>query len=82
MVFSKMSESKTKLHVGRDGTPRTCVAQPGNCPVAPGIGHFAKAEQAEAFADKLTDKQYIIKNGGHINAETGYTNFEEILKEI
>lgn len=34
------------------------------------------------FADKLTDKQYVIKNGGHINAETGYTKFEEILKEI
>mgnify|MGYP002620057343 CR=1 FL=1 len=36
----------------------------------------------KTFADKLTDKQYIIKNGGHINAETGYTKFEEILKEI
>ena len=34
------------------------------------------------FADKITNKQYIIKNGGHINSETGYTKFEEILKEI
>ena len=43
---------------------------------------YVKYDVEKAFADKLTDKQYIIKNGGHINAETGYTNFEEILKEI
>ena len=24
--------------------------------------------------------EYVIKNGGHINAESGYTSFEEILK--
>ena len=43
---------------------------------------YVKYDVEKAFADKLTDKQYIIKNGGHINAETGYTKFEEILKEI
>ena len=43
---------------------------------------YVKYDVEKTFADKLTDKQYIIKNGGHINAETGYTKFEEILKEI
>jgi predicted alpha/beta hydrolase family esterase len=36
---------------------------------------YVKYEVEKEFADKLTDKQYIIKNGGHINAETGYTKF-------
>ena len=43
---------------------------------------YVKYDVEKAFADKLTDKQYVIKNGGHINAETGYTKFEEVLKEI
>ena len=43
---------------------------------------YVKYDVEKTFADKLTDKQYVIKNGGHINAETGYTKFEEILKEI
>lgn len=34
------------------------------------------------FADKISNNSYIIKNGGHINSESGYTSFEEILKEI
>lgn len=46
------------------------------------IGKNVKYDVEKAFDDKLTDKQYVIKNGGHINAETGYTKFEEILKEI
>lgn len=43
---------------------------------------YVKYDIEKEFADKLTNKQYVIKNGGHINAETGYTKFEEILKEI
>lgn len=34
------------------------------------------------FADNLTNNQYIIANGGHINSESGYIKFEEILKEV
>lgn len=40
---------------------------------------FATEKQ---FADTISNKQFIIKNGGHINAESGYTEFEEILKSI
>lgn len=43
---------------------------------------YVKYEVEKDFADKLTSKQYVIKNGGHINEESGYTKFEEILKEI
>lgn len=43
---------------------------------------YVKYDVEKDFADNLTNKQYIIKNGGHINSEIGYTKFEEILKEI
>lgn len=43
---------------------------------------YVKFEVEKEFADTITDKQHIIPNGGHINAETGYTKFEEILKYI
>lgn len=33
-----------KLHIGYDGAPRKCMAQDGNCPLAPNLGHFSKAE--------------------------------------
>ena len=35
-----------------------------------------------ALAEKIAAKEVIIKNGGHLNADSGYTKFEEILKEI
>lgn len=43
---------------------------------------YVKYEIEKAFADSLTNKQHIVKNGGHINSESGYTEFKEILKEV
>ena len=43
---------------------------------------YVKFDVEKEFADTISNKQHIIKNGGHINAESGYTKFEEILKEI
>ncbi len=43
---------------------------------------YVKFTIEREFADNLTTKQYIIKNGGHINSEAGYTKFEEILKAL
>ena len=43
---------------------------------------YVKFEVEKEFADKVSTKQYIVHNGGHINSETGYTMFEEILKVI
>ncbi len=43
---------------------------------------YVKFEVEKYFADSLTQKQYIIEGAGHINAESGYVEFKEILKEI
>ena len=43
---------------------------------------YVKFDVEKSFADIVSNEQYIIKNGGHINAESGYTKFEEILKYL
>lgn len=43
---------------------------------------YVKFDVEKSFADSITEKQFIITNGGHINTESGYTKFEEILKYI
>ncbi len=43
---------------------------------------YVKFEVEKSFADTISNQQYVIKNGGHINAESGYTKFEEILKAL
>lgn len=43
---------------------------------------YVKFEAEKKFADGISSKQYIIKNGGHINSETGYDKFVEILESI
>ena len=34
------------------------------------------------FANTVATKQVVLKGAGHINAESGYTEFKEILKYI
>ena len=36
----------------------------------------------ELLKNQNSNEQYIIENAGHINTESGYTKFEEILKVI
>jgi len=43
---------------------------------------YVKFEVEKSFADSISNEQYVIKNGGHINAESGYTKFEEVLKVL
>ena len=43
---------------------------------------YVKFEVEKEFADTISNKQIVISNGGHINAESGYTKFEEILKYL
>jgi len=38
-----------------------CVAQPGKCPKAPGIGHFEKVEEAQEFLNKLDAKKSSVE---------------------
>lgn len=34
------------------------------------------------FADQITKTQYLIKNGGHLNSESGYQEFPDILSSL
>ena len=43
---------------------------------------YVKFEIEKEFADTISSKQYIVQNGGHINEESGYTSFPEILDVI
>ena len=43
---------------------------------------YVAFEVEKEFADTIASEQHVIKNGGHINAESGYTSFEEILKYL
>ena len=43
---------------------------------------YVKYEVEKLFADTISNREYVIKNGGHLNAESGYTEFDEILKEL
>ncbi len=43
---------------------------------------YVKFDVEKDFADTISNKQYVIHNGGHINSESGYTKFDEILKSL
>ena len=43
---------------------------------------YVKYDVEKSFADTVSSEQHIIKGGGHINAETGYTKFEDILEVL
>ena len=39
-------------------------------------------EEIEKFAEKVADKKVLLEGAGHINSESGYTEFKEILEFI
>lgn len=43
---------------------------------------YVKYEAEKKFADTITKNQITISGGGHLNSESGYTEFEELLKYI
>ena len=43
---------------------------------------YVKYDVEKDFADTISTEQYCISNGGHLNAESGYTKFDELLKHI
>jgi len=43
---------------------------------------YVNYEVEKYFADKVSDKQIVIPNGGHLNSESGYTEFKELLEEV
>lgn len=43
---------------------------------------YVKYDKEKEFADTITDNQIVIKNGGHLNSESNYLKFEDLLKYI
>lgn len=43
---------------------------------------YVKYDAEKAFADTLTEKQILIHEGGHLNSESGYTEFSELLQYL
>lgn len=43
---------------------------------------YVPYELEKEFADTITNKQIIIEDGGHLNSESGYTEFIELTKYI
>ena len=43
---------------------------------------YVKYEAEKEFADTITDNHVMISGGGHLNSESGYTEFTELLKFV
>ena len=43
---------------------------------------YVRYEMEKKFADTISDNQVVIKNGGHLNSESGYTEFDELIKYL
>ncbi len=43
---------------------------------------YVKYDAEKEFANTLTEKQIMISNGGHLNAESGYVEFKELLQYL
>lgn len=43
---------------------------------------YVPYEKEKEFADLVSDRRELIKGGGHLNAETGYVKFNELLKYL
>jgi len=43
---------------------------------------YVKYEAEKEFADTITNNQIVIDDGGHLNSESGYTEFNDLLKFI
>ena len=39
-------------------------------------------EDEKKFADIVSDRREVISGGGHLNAETGYTKFNDLIKYL
>lgn len=43
---------------------------------------YVAFDKEKEFADLIADKQIVIPNGGHLNSESGYSEFKELLEYI
>ena len=42
---------------------------------------YVKYDVEKEFADTISTKQYCIHNGGHLNSESNYSEFKELLND-
>ena len=40
---------------------------------------YVKYEAEKEFADTITNNQIVIKSGGHLNSESGYNEFTDLI---
>ena len=43
---------------------------------------YVKYEKEKEFADTIATEQNLIKNGGHLNSESNYSELTDLLKHI
>ena len=43
---------------------------------------YVSFEAEKDFADRIATEQFVISDGGHLNSESGYEKFEEMVKYI
>jgi len=43
---------------------------------------YVKYDVEKAFADAIADEQIMITGGGHLNSESGYSEFDELLNYL
>ena len=43
---------------------------------------YVKYDVEKEFADTIATKQIVIDDGGHLNSESGYTEFKELLEYL
>lgn len=43
---------------------------------------YVNYDAEKSFADAVTENQIMISGGGHLNAESGYQEFKELLEYL
>lgn len=43
---------------------------------------YVRYDEEKSFADAISNKQFVISGGGHLNSESGYDEFNELLSHI
>lgn len=56
-----------QFHIGKDGTPKRCKAQPGHCRLAGTDGHFSTVKEAEDYLNEKNAE--LFASGAFIESE-------------
>ena len=51
--------SEVRFHISLDGKPRTCMAEPGDCPLGPEKPHYATIPEARAAYEKENSRNTL-----------------------